>query len=199
MMMVAIVVLGLGRYQISVIEKYYNVDISDYETLYNPIKFAYIVTENVENNILSELESNSGKLEDREYLEQINSKLISKYSYVILRCGNDILYSGSDEDKDIVDLLPKYQSNTYSNSMCTYYGGDRQCIIKQNDFIAQDGTESSIFVVSKVGTIIPRMKFMIIEVLIAGIAITLLTGMFLTIWIYRSVVRPVKKDRKSVV
>ena len=71
-----------------------------------------------------------------------------------------------------------------------YLDGDRQHLIKQIDFLFSDHSQGSVFIISRVDGLVPEVKFMFIEMFVAGVSILVITGVCMTMWIYRSILKP---------
>lgn len=75
----------------------------------------------------------------------------------------------------------------------TYIDGDEQVLIKQIDFQFQDGSDGSAFIVTILEETVPEVKKLLIDVLISILLILVLTATMLTIWMYTSMINPIKK------
>ena len=67
----------------------------------NKVPFTYTIenysriTEEILHEVKMQIASDSARLEDKEYLEGITSKLNSKFSFIIVRKGDSIYYTGN--------------------------------------------------------------------------------------------------------
>ena len=66
-------------------------------------------------------------------------------------------------------------------------------LIKQIDFQFQDGSDGSAFIVTILEETVPEVKKLLIDVLISILLILVLTATMLTIWMYTSMINPIKK------
>ena len=75
----------------------------------------------------------------------------------------------------------------------TYIDGEEQALVKQIDFTDQEGRDSSVFIVTRLEEMVPEIKSLLIDILVSIVLILLLTACMLTIWIYTSLINPIKK------
>ena len=78
-----------------------------------------------------------------------------------------------------------------------YLDGESQHLIKQMDFQFSDGAEGSVFIVSNVDDLLPEVKSMFREMLFLGVAILVVAGFTLTVWVYRSILSPLNKLQEA--
>lgn len=128
------------------------------------------------------------RLESKEYLQQLNDKLAKKTGFLIVRRNKEIYFNGKLETATkLVDKLPGYGDALDKDS--GYYFKSLNKYVKQYDFEFQDGAQGSIFIVTKMNTLISRE--LLIDMFIAILLILIFTGIMLTIWIRKSVFIPV--------
>ena len=183
------VIFGFSQFQMRAIEKTYGISGTDYKMLANPVTIMDEVTENTYHQLEITAYRDAERFSDESYLESINSSLQEKNSYLIVRQEGAIVYDGSESVNDIHDILPDY-GDDIALDMSTYIGGEYQVLIKQIDYIQDDGDKGTVFIVTGVGDYIPEVKSFITEMLLAIIIILALTSGLLIAWIYQCVVVP---------
>lgn len=153
---------------------------------------AFVNTADVTCGVLTEQAARDpSKLEDMEYLAQVNADIARKSTYILIRKGNDIYYSGNPEAaKQIFDKLPEYGEGELVEDSGYYYN-KLEKYVKQIDFTFSDGTPGSAFVVTKVNSLIS--KELLIDMFIAIVLILIFTSMMLTQWIHKGVFNPVNE------
>ncbi len=203
-LIITIVPLGLAtisayamlNFQYKVLEQNYGVKVTSYDALYNPVKLLddFTVKTFLE---LSELsEKYPEKLLDQVYLNDLNKNLEKRFSFLIIRVDDSIEYSGRDV-LDIEAKLPDYGAYSTGKDGGLLLNGNPSYLIKQKDFVCPSGKEGTVFIVMRIGELLPEIKNMLYEMLILVISITVVTGLLLTLWIYRSVLRPLRKLKKA--
>ncbi len=195
MFLAALTVVGFQHIQVKAIEKTYGVETEGYNYFGNSLQLLNRYTISDYDELSQIAEESPDKLEDTDFLEEENEKLQEKYSYLIVKKGNELVYIGSDYDSSLLLKLQSYgeRRNGQQADAGTYIDGDKQSLIKQIDFTYQDGSQGSLFLVTKVEEVVPEVKKIAIDILISVAIILILTAAMLTIWIYRSLITPVKK------
>ena len=133
------------------------------------------------------------KLEDGAYLEKINQQLEEKASYLIVRKGQELVYIGKSAGTSLLTELPEYGSADGNADSGTYMDGDEQALVKQIDFVYPDGAKGSIFIVTRLEEMVPELKSLLIDIMVSIVLILVLTACMLTVWIYTSLINPIKK------
>ena len=182
-------------YQIESIEKSYDVESDTLGAIQNPIHIMNGVTRGIYNNIKLLAIKDPDKLCDSEYLDKVNSELLQKYSFLIVKRNNQIYYCGNKEQSALIeDKLPAFGDNTANVDGGVYIGGRHSFLIKQQDFYG-GGQECSIFVVTDVNTMVPQIKRSAIDICIAFVVIIVLTAAIITAWLYQCMINPLAKLR----
>lgn len=173
---------GIGIQEID-----YNMIADNMQELVHATDKAYFV-------LLDQLEKDPLKLEDKEYLEQINNEVSRRSTYLIVRKGGDIYYTGNEAAaKRIFPKLPDYGEGQLAEES-GYYFNELEKYVKQIDFRFSDGSDGSVFVVTKVNSLISR--HLLVDMSIAILLILVFTSIMLTQWIHKSVFSPI--DRLNV-
>lgn len=183
--------VALSTYQTKALAKAYG--ISDSAELFNgnSLQLFSKATQTIQREIKELLKNSPEKFQDLEFIERVNEELVKKYSYLIVRTGDDIKYAGSIEaDSGLFEQLPPYGAYASGLDNGVYLGGDIQHLVKQMDFEYADGVQGSMFIVTAVDELLPEIKSMLFEMLISAILIPCFAGAIMTMWVYRSVLRP---------
>lgn len=185
-------VLGLSNYQAKAFSKAYG--ISEQVDLFsgNFMDVFNRLTQKFQEQIQEELKKNTELFDDTEFLNQLNTGLFAKYSYIVVRKDDKIIYIGSNElepDDELIECLPGY-GNFDEMTGGIYLDEDMQHLVKQMDFEFEDKSNGSIFIISKVDEFAPEVRSMVIEMMLAGILILIFTAIILIAWIYSSILRP---------
>lgn len=183
------VIFAFSQFQMRAIEKTYGITDTDYKMLANPVTIMDEVTENTYQQLEITAYRDAERFLDESYLESINNGLKEKSSYLIVRQEGIVFYNGSENASDIHEVLPEY-GDMITLDMSTYIGGEYQVLIKQIDYVQDDGAKGSVFIVTGVSDYIPEVKMFIGEMLLAIVIILALTAGLLIAWIYQCVVVP---------
>lgn len=163
----------------------------------NKIPFTYTIenysriTEDLLHEVNKQINRNSVKLEDKEYLDEISAHLNSKFSYIIVRKGDDIYYTSNlNAARKIFDTLPEY-GNEMPDMETGYYYNDMKKLVKQADFEFGDGEKGSFFIVSGVSSLISKRALR--NMIIAFILVLVFTSLVLTQWIQKGIFTPINQ------
>ena len=188
-----LVLFGMQHIQIRAIEKTYGIDGSSYSYLSNSVQLLNRFTKDIYKELVSVTEEDPEKIEDNDYLESVNQKLEEKASYLIVRKDMELVYIGENAATSLLTQLPEYGNADKSADSGTYVDGQEQALVKQIDFSYPDGTKGSIFIVTRLEEMVPEIKNLMIDIMVSIVLILALTACMLTVWIYTSLMNPIKK------
>ena len=189
-----IVLYGFSHFQLKEIEQTYGVgEDSDYAYLTNSAQLLNKYTKEICAGLLKVAKEEPQQLENFNFLEEMNAKLAEKYSYLIVRKGESVVFKGGGEKDRITDRLPNYGEGDSNPESRYFLKGDIQSLVKQIDFRYEDNTQGSIFVVTAISGLLPEMKELLLDVVASVFLVLILTGAMLTIWIYKGIIGPIKK------
>lgn len=141
--------------------------------------------------LLDQAKEDSSKLEDKEYLDHVNAEVSRKSTYIIVRKGDGLYYAGNeDAAQKIFKKLPAYGEENLSDDSGYFYN-ELEKYVKQIDFTFRDGTPGSVFIVTKVNSLISR--HLLIDMFVAIIVILIFTSLMLTQWIHKGVFEPINE------
>lgn len=190
-----IMVICLSKYQMSTINKTYGVSGTAIESFSNSIQVMAGATEKPYHELSEMAKEETQDMDDATCLEEFNGQLEKKKSYLLVRKGNTIIYVGTemDEAQEVISQLPAYGEASATSENGVYLGGDAQALVKQVDFLYEDGEEGSAFIVTSLEDMIPEVKEFFIDTILVIVLTLILTAGILIFWIYRGVMRPLGK------
>ncbi len=161
----------------------------NYSVMSENIQDIVNVTDKAYFSLLEQKEENPALLENREYLETVNTEIARKSTYLIVRKGDELYYAGNEKAaKVIFNKLPRYGEGHLTEDS-GYYFNNLEKYVKQIDFTFSDGTPGSIFVVTKANSLIS--KKLLVDMFIAIVCILVFTSFMLTQWIHKGVFTPI--------
>jgi len=186
---------GITRIQFRAIEEYYGMDTSGYEGLTDSTQLFNRMTKQIYREIVYDLETDITKLADISYLNGLNQRLRSAYSFLLFRRNEEIIYNGgtADQTQAILNSLPAFGDYKTNAENGIYLDGKNRCLIKQIDFKGNSMENCSIFIITEIGNLIPEIKGLLIEILFAIFFVLAITAALLVGWIYSSMVKPLKE------
>lgn len=189
--------MGLANYQVRSIQKTYGLTEQVDLLSSNPTRVFNRLTREIQIEIQTAVNEHTELFEDTAYLEQLNDELEEKYSYLILRKNDEIIFSGSPEGGKLYAHLPLYDEYEGGTSGGVYLDGEQQHLLKQVDFIYPDGGKGSLFIVTNVSDSMPEVKSMLKEMICAGALILCFTAALLMLWVYHSLLQPLHKLQEA--
>lgn len=195
--LIYITAIGLVNYQGRSFQKNYGLSEQIDLLSGNSTQVFNRLTQGVQKTIQKALDDSPELFEDSVYLDSLNAELLKKYSYLIVRKGAEILFSGSEDGKEVCDRLPPfgdYQGNSFGGF---YMDGEQQHLLKQMDFSFPDGAQGSLFIVANVGNYVPEIRAMMGEMMFVGIMIICFTAGILIMWVYRAMLSPLGRLQEA--
>lgn len=189
------VIFAFSQLQLRTIEKTYGITGATYESFMNPVRMLSKATEGSYQQLRITANREVEKFNDITYLNDANQELKAMYSYLVVREGQNIVYSGADSASSsrVYEQLPEYGHLDSSSENGMYIGGNAQVLIKQIDFMTSDEVQGSAFIITDVSKAIPEVSEFATNMLMAIILILVITAALLIIWIYRGVAIPLGK------
>lgn len=186
---------GITKIQFRAMEKYYGIDDSGYEGLTDSTQLFNRLTKQIYREIARDIEADITKLQDTEYLEELNVRLGFAYSFLVLRSEDEIIYNGgtSEQTNDIILSLPEYGDYETNAENGVYLDGKNRYLIKQIDFKGTDQERCSVFIITIMEELVPEVRGIIIEVILAIFFVLAITAALLVGWIYSSMVKPLRE------
>ncbi len=197
-LLAVLVLFGFQKIQIKAIEQTYGIAGNDYNYLSNSTQLLHRFTKDSYEKLKSDAEKHPEKFEDDTYLDEVNEELRQKCSYLVVRRDNALVYIGTDAGNSLLTQLPAYGENTNNAYSGTYIDGDEQALIKQVDFVYPGGGEGSAFIITVLEDSVPELKSLAVDGIVSIFLILVLTACILTVWIYTSMINPIKKLQTAV-
>lgn len=187
-MLAAAALWGFGQIQMREFRQTYNVSTNPYEYLTNSFQVLSRITKANYEELLRVARENPKQMEDLGYLRQVDEELSDKYSFLVVRKGNELIFIG---DESIPRSLADFSYEGSGSG--TYVDGDEQCLIRQIDFVYTDGAEGNAFIVTSMIKMLPELKGMVFDMLVSVVLILVFTAGMLVMWIYKGIFNPIRK------
>ena len=184
---------GFGQHQINSIKQLYGVENPTYETLSDTTGMLNRVTMGTYLSMQQKASEDPDAFGDEGYLNTLNLELETRYSFLVVRKGSSYSYCGREGiGNTLLPRLPDYGDYDTSQDVGIYMGGEDQALVKQLDFLFTDGTEGSAFIVTSLDSMIPEVRSLMLDMVLALILILVITSTILTAWIYTGIVTPIR-------
>ena len=145
------------RIQVKAIEQTYGIKENNYSYFSNSMQLLSRFTKECFKELKDAAKNDPARLEDQEYLNELNQTLEEKSSYLIVRKDKELIYIGEDASISLLTQLPSYGDTVKDEDAGTYIDGDEQVLIKQIDFQFQDGSDGSAFIVTILEETVPEV------------------------------------------
>ena len=169
----------------------YGIEINNYTMWADSLSSFSHLTDETFYKLQMQVDIDASRFLDKAYLDNVNEEIKETASYIIVRKGGKIYYSGNETaTKQLASRLPEYGSSVVGAD-AGYYYNDMQKLVKQIDFGFPDGETGSLFLVTKVSSIIS--KRLILYLFASTVLILLATSIVLAQWIRKGVFLPIKE------
>ena len=193
LLLAGMVTIAFCNFQVQVIEQTYGIRNADAYSIMNSVQILSRYTANDFEEIKRMAQSNPALLTGEAYLNEKNEELKQKSSYLVVRKDNEIVYNGAENNEAVLQALPEYGTTDPDTGTGIYTDSDAQILVKQIDYVSEEGEQESMFIVTAMDGSVPEIKTMVVQVIMAIFLILLVTGLMMIVWIYRSMITPLKK------
>ncbi len=180
--------------QFDKINEAYGINEKRFTVIQNPmIAYNSIIKKNVE-RVKNGIEENTEKLEDTEYLDELNNNLSEHHTTLFVRQNGKYIYKGKKGILEYLDIyFPEY-GNGPGNPGSIYINSESfSVLMEQMDFQGDDGDRFSVYLVMEVDKILPEIRNGATQIMLAIILILVLLGIVTLIWLYRLFINPLTK------
>ncbi len=179
--------MAFGRYMAYKQQLQQHSTVFDYGMISDPGGTFAEMTDELVKEIAINMLSNPFILENEQFLSDLDAQVESRYSFIIVKKGNELYYAASrDKAKAVINELPGY-----GNSIEGIYYTSSKHLVRQIDFLFSDGQRGSLYFISTIRTALTTS--LVIYMCVAIILILLLTSLLLTMWLGRSFFRPINQ------
>ena len=187
----AIAFVAIGAVMVHNSDLRYGFETTDYSTMSDSLASFSGITDDIFYSLEETAEEEPARLEDKDFLAAVNEDAFKKSSYILVRKDNTVYYSGNETaTQKIFSRLPAYGFESRDSNSGFYYN-DMQKLVKQIDFRFSDGSDGSVFIITRVNSVIS--KTLLIYMFFAIVIILIVTSVVLTQWIYKSVFAPINR------
>lgn len=136
--------------------------------------------------------SDPSKLGDKEILAQMDESLGEVSAFLVVKKENSLYYVSAESQYDPVI----HQLTDIADTNLEYYFKDVRRLVKKLEFTFEDGSQGSIYLVTKVNTMVSEA--LVTAMLIAMILVLVVTGILLILWLRRSMFRPMNQLKDAM-
>ena len=132
------------------------------------------------------------KLADKEFLAAMDESLQEVSAFLVVKKGQTLYYVSQESQYDPVI----HQLTDLADTELEYYFKDIRRLVKKLEFTFADGSEGSIYLVTKVNTMVSEA--LVTAMLIAMIIVLVVTGILLIWWLRRSIFTPMNQLKEAM-
>ena len=130
LLLAGVSLVGFSTYQIRNLEDHLGISGVTYENMSDSVQVLNKATNSNFEQIKAKGSENPDAFLNRDYLDQLNDELKEKYSFLIVRKGDSLYYSGSDESVNkLFPELPEYSDVVSQSDSGVYIGKDVNCLL----------------------------------------------------------------------
>lgn len=198
--MLLLVSLGfvIIKYQGLTMQQSYNTEVDALQVLQNPVQVLNRLTRGAFNEIKTVSGRNPEKMLEESYLEVLNESLGERQAFLVVQKNGKMVYCGDFAVYEkIEESLPAYGAYTANIDGGMYINGKIPYLLKQHDFLFSDGEAGSAYIISDVSTLMPQTRNTIIQAVGSILMVLFLTGVFLIVWLYAGILKPINKLKRA--
>lgn len=181
--------VGIVRVSMYNFEHQYGASGTSYTALANPIALVTKMCESEMNKLSESSQYSPEDFLDEAYLESINRGLKKSNSYLLVVEEGQCIYAGKSNYEDILELVVE-----------TDLGDDKGIYLKEHNvmvnnvnYVSRSGKAGTAFVVMQIKDIIPQVKSLLYDGIIAIVIVLVLTSGAFVSWMYRTMVNPINR------
>lgn len=192
-------IFGMLKYQLHAIDKTYGITGTTIENLSNSVQVMAKLTEQPYLELADVIHTDTEKMADARFLNDFNDELVDKNAYLLVRIDDMITYVGTKNGDvhHVITQLPEFEADVESSENGIYLGGEAQALVKQIDFLSEDGAKGSAFIVTDISNAIPEVGEFFVNMLYGVVVVLAITAIALVFWIYNGVMRPLTKMKEA--
>lgn len=188
------VLWGLSSLNKKNIEEKYNTGELDYSSIANPLQLVEMMCRNEYDSIREATEKKPEQFHDINYLTQINDSLSGRNVCLIVIENGELIFMGDKFAEEVTKCILNIEPTQIVEKQGIYFSAYR-IMVNGIPYTAMNGKTGTVFFVTKFHGLLPQIKRLVIDFIVAMIIALMLTSGLCIWWIYRSSVGPIKKLR----
>lgn len=192
LLLIGVAVIGISFASINSIEQQYDLsDAAGVDAIYNPFRLLGNMTTTMIREIEATIEEAPQKMENISYLEEVNSRLLPQFSYLIVKKDDTVFYSGMPEDSNVI--IDDAYLDIHTDDGNLFVMGNTPCHLRMKSFTFADGSSGGVFIITNIDNVVPHLRSTMLQILVVIICIFVFAGAILMFWLYKSIIMPVDK------
>lgn len=192
-LLAGLTLIGFHNIQTRAIEKTYGIKDAEPYSLSNSVHLLTELTEEDFETMQRVSIANPEKFIEKVFLYKTNAELRQKYSYLVVTKNGSLEYNGGTQNQDLIRELHTYDELDENSPIDSYIISEYEVIIKQIAFEFSNRDKGCAYIITSTGSIVPELKRTMLEIIVSIFIILLLTACMMIVWIYRSMITPIRK------
>ena len=176
--------VGFQKIQKKSIEQNYGIEDVDGYSLNSSIQLLNRMTEENFNRLIVYVDEKPGKFEDSIFLKNFNEQLDKQFSYIVVKKNDEVIFNGGKMNDNVLEALPSFGTMDKRDNIAIKFDSDNNVFIKRIDFYFPDEQTGTVYLVTVAEDVVPEVKHLIMEVVVAIVIILVFTALLMIIWIY---------------
>lgn len=188
--LMAFIVIGAGT--VLDMRGTYGKELINFSLISNPVRVYDEIIEEHQDAIADYAVNDPVKLEDKEFLTELDQGLQEVSAFLVVKKGQSLYYVSAECQYDPV--MEKLSGLTEPGF--EYYFNDIRRLVKKVDFTFEDGSEGCVYLVTRVSSMVSEEQ--VTAMLFAMIWVLVLTGILLIVWVRRSMFVPLNQLKDAM-
>lgn len=163
--------------------------VSSYELMLSPVNFFYKITGSDYKNLREKIAINPDSFRNYESTQKIEHELKNAKSYLVTTANGQITYIGNAKAFGKLSAIP-ISTHTSTSSSMVYVEQKTSSVIRELSFTFSDDQQGQVFMITDCSSLKNQWKFSLQQLCMAFLLI-IITTIFLVMWIYQSILRPI--------
>lgn len=193
----ALILVGLLKYNYICIDRFYGIEGTNIESIYNPIKLYNKVSDRIYDDFAILIEETPEVLSDKSYLKNLSDNLLQKATGFIVEVDGELFYNSSQFDYEkIKQNLDEYEAVGDIGDNYIYIENNSKSICR---YLTKEyeGRIYDIYIFTYVDNLISHIKHVIWQGIAAIVIVMFLTSGYLIRKIYNATIIPLNKLRTA--
>lgn len=184
--------------QVSTMEETYLVETDGWEVVTEPVQILNRMTRSSFNELSTMALRYPERFLDGQRMVSVNSGLLKSYSYLLVEKNNEMIFVGNQlHYNSICRQIPDMGASQMAYDGGIYVGGDVPFLVKQQNFLFEDGENGSFYIITDVNAMVLRLKSAATIVIFGSIMTIVFTAGILVAWLYQGILKPLNALKKA--
>lgn len=178
-------------FTVNAVKEDYDIDANTTQILTNPNYLIHDAVDALFGEIKIITRNTPDDLLEKGFSDALNEKLMKKSSFMVVFRGGEVQYVGNEKKyESIKEHIREMIALQVEEDNGVYMDENQPLLVKKTSFYYGDGSKGVICIVTNLETFLPQVKRSCIQLILCIMGIMCFTAIFLIIWLYEGMVRP---------